>query len=131
MMQSLCRGSILIRRRDRIVRHELVKELLEPAIVDRLYKLAESAPELVDVLWGLGEIVGVIDLPVGQLADLVDGELPAAIVLLDQAFNFDEVILIEGIEGVRNVVPHVRLEVSAAICQGDREIGIAALLVLD
>ena len=61
----------------------------------------------------------------------MDGELEAVLVLVDQAFDLDEVILLEAVDGVLDVVPHLGFDVAAAIAEGQSQIGLAALLGFD
>ncbi len=88
-------------------------------------------PELVDVLGGLGKIVGEVDLGFTQLAQLVDGELKAVLVLVDETFDLEEVILLEGVENFFDVVPHFGFELAAAVAEREREVRLAGLLGLD
>ena len=53
--------------------------------------------------------------------------LKAVFVFVDQALDFEEVILLEGIENFLDVVPHLGFDLSAAVAQGEREIGLARL----
>ncbi len=58
----------------------------------------------------------------------MDGELEAVLVLVEQAFDLEEVILLEGVEGLLDVVPHLGFDLATAIAEGQREIGFAGLL---
>ena len=131
MMQRLGRGRILVRRGDGFVGHEVLEQPLQPGVFEGPDELAQRAPQLIDVLRGLGEIVGVIDFGVSQFAHLVEGELPAAVVLLHHAFDLDEVVLLKRVHRVGHVVPHVGLQLAGAVGQRDRQVGVAVLLGLD
>ena len=53
-----------------------------------------------------------------QPAQLVNGDLEAIFVLVDEAFNFDEVVLLEAVNRVFDVVPHLGFDLAGAIAQG-------------
>ena len=58
-------------------------------------------------------------------------ELKAVLVLVDQAFDLEEVILLEGVEDLFNVVPHLGFDLAAAIAESERQIRLAGLLGFD
>ena len=91
----------------------------------------QGLPELADVFGGLGEVVGEVDFGFSQAAQFVDGELEAVLVLVDQALDLDEVVLIEGVDGILDVVPHLGFDVAAAIAEGQSQVGFTGLLGLD
>ena len=82
-------------------------------------------------LRGLGQVVGEIDFRFPHAPQLVDGELKAVLVLIDQALDFDEVVLLKGVDGIFDVVPHLGFEMAAAVAQGEGQIRLAALLGFD
>jgi len=94
-------------------------------------KFSESAPEFIDILWRLGKIVGEFNVCLVHLADLVNRELPALVVLVDQPFDFYDVVLFKGIKALLDVVPHFCLDGPGAIHQRQIQIRLAALLGLD
>jgi len=57
-------------------------------ILERCDEVCQSLPKFIDVASGLGKIVGEFDFGFAQLAQLVDGELEAVLVFVDQAFDF-------------------------------------------
>ena len=61
----------------------------------------------------------------------MDGELEAVLVLVDQALDLDEVVLLEGVDGVLDVVPHLGFDVAAAIAQGEGQVRLTAFLGFD
>src|SRR5271165_6769868 len=91
----------------------------------------ESPPEFVNVLGGLGKVVGEVDFGFAQLAQLVDGELEAVFVFVDEALDLEEVILLEGVEDFFDVVPHFGFELAAAIAESEGQVRLASLLGLD
>ena len=48
----------------------------------------------------------------------MNGKLEAILVLINKTLNLDEIFLIEGVNGVSDVVPHFGFEVTAAIAEG-------------
>ena len=91
----------------------------------------QSLPEFVDVFRGLGKVIGEVDFRFAQLAQLVDGELEAVLVLVDEAFDLEEVVLLEGLEDFLDVVPHFGFELAAAVAESECEVGLPGLLGLD
>jgi hypothetical protein len=61
----------------------------------------------------------------------MDRELEAVLILVDQAFNFDEVVLLEGIERIFDVVPHFGFDVATAVAKRQRQIWFPGLLGFD
>ena len=61
----------------------------------------------------------------------MDGKLKAVLVLVDQAFDFEEVVLLEGIEHFFHVVPHLGFELAAAVAEGQGEIRLAGFFRFD
>src|SRR4029077_5995899 len=58
-------------------------------------EVSQRAPELVNVLGGLGQVIGKIYFCVLHATQFVDGELEAIFVLVDEAFDLEKVILLE------------------------------------
>ena len=100
-------------------------------ILECRHEVGQRLPEFVDILRGLGKVVGEIDFGVAQLAQLVDRELEAVLVFVDQAFDLEEVVLLEGIEDFLDVVPHFGFELAAAIAESECEVRLAGFLGLD
>jgi hypothetical protein len=116
------RSRRLVRSRQLGIRHECQQQRLQVTVLHRGDKLAQRSPQLGDVLLRRRQEVGEIDLALFHLADLVDGELDAIVVAVDQAFDFDEVVLIERLDHVRDVVPHLGVELAGSV--GKRELQI-------
>jgi hypothetical protein len=91
----------------------------------------EGSPEFIDVLGGFRKVVVKFDFGFAKLTELVDGELEALLVLVDEAFDFDEVILLEGFQNFFDVVPHLGLELSAAVAESESDIWLPGLFGLD
>ena len=131
VMQGFGRGSIAIGGSDFRIGHESLDERLEMGILERGDKVRKNLPELVDVFGGLGKVVGEVDFGFAQFAQLVDRELKAVLVLVDEAFDLEEVILLESFENFLDVVPHFGFELAAAVAEGEREVRLAGLLGFD
>src|SRR5215470_1786988 len=91
MMQSFRSRGVAIRGCDFRIGHESLHESLEVWIAKRSDEAGKSSPELVDILRGLGKIVGEVDFGFAQLAQLVDRELVAVLILVDQALDLEEI----------------------------------------
>ena len=94
-------------------------------------KVRQRLPEFVHVFRGLGKVVGKIDFGVAEFSQLVNRELEALLVFINQALDLEEVILLEGLQHVLHVVPHLGFELPAAIAKCQRQIRFASLLGLD
>ena len=92
---------------------------------------AQFEPHLFGIARGGGEKVAEFHLAVFHRADLVDGELGPVVVDLEQAFDLDEIVTIEGIHDFGDVVPHFGVELAGAIRQQEGEIGLAGALLPD
>ncbi len=58
-------------------------------------------------------------------------ELETLLVFVDEAFDFEEVVLLEGLEDFFDVVPHFGFELAAAVAESEGEVGLSGLLRLD
>ena len=94
-------------------------------------KVASVCHKLVDILGGLGKIIGEVDFGLAQAAQLVNRDLEAILVFVEQAFDLEEVILLEGVDGVLDVVPHLGFDLAAAVAESQREVGFAGFLGLN
>ena len=61
----------------------------------------------------------------------MDGELEAVLVLVEQAFDLEKVVLFEGVDGILDVVPHLGFDLAAAVAQSERQVRLAGFLGLD
>src|SRR5438067_2084574 len=100
-------------------------------ILKRADKLAESQPQFIDVLGGLGKIIGEIHLGIAQTAQLVDRKLEAVLILIEQSLDFEKVFLLEGAQRVLDVVPHFSFDLPATVAKRKRQVRLARLLRLD
>ncbi len=60
----------------------------------------------------------------------MNGELKAILVLVDQPFDLEEVVLLEDADEILDVVPHLGFDLSAAIAQNQRQVRLSILLRL-
>ena len=61
----------------------------------------------------------------------MDRELETILVLVDEAFDLKEVVLLEGVEDFFDVVPHLGFDLAAAITERKRQVRLAGFLGLD
>ena len=61
----------------------------------------------------------------------MNGDLEAVLIFVEQAFDFYEIVLLEGVDCVLDVVPHLGVELAGAITQNKRQIRLSGLLRLD
>ena len=85
----------------------------------------QCPPQFADVFGGLGQIVRKLDFRVAQLAQLVDGQLEAVLILVDQAFDLYEIFLLKSVERIIHVVPHLCFQMAAAVPQRERQVRLA------
>ncbi len=94
-------------------------------------EVGEGPPELINIFCSLGKIVGEFDFRFAQLAHLVDGELEAVFILVDQALDLEEIVLLEGIEHFFHVIPHLGFELSAAITKSKSKVRLTGFFRFD
>src|SRR5258708_6839333 len=97
-MQRLGGRSVAVGGGDLRVRHEGLDKRLQMRIAEGGDKAGESLPEFVYILRGLGQVVGEVDFGFTELAQLVDRELETVLILVDEALDLQEVILLEGVK---------------------------------
>src|SRR5208337_2565412 len=117
VMQGFRRGSTAIRGGDLRISHKGLEQRLEVSVLKRGDEIPQSLPEFVNVFGGLGKVVGEFNLRFTQLAQLVNGQLKAIFIPVDQSFNLEEVVLLEGAEYVLHVVPHLGVELPATVAE--------------
>jgi hypothetical protein len=61
----------------------------------------------------------------------VDRKLETILVFIDQAFDLEKIVLLEGVEDLFHVVPHLGFEMAAAVAEGKCEVWLTALLRFD
>src|SRR5271157_1237711 len=98
VMERLGGRSIAVCGGDFRIGHEGLHQRFEMRILDGGDEVAQGLPQLVNVFGGLGQVVGKVNLGFAQFAQLVDGELEAVLVLVDQALDLEEIILFESLE---------------------------------
>src|SRR5215468_7393720 len=128
MMQCLCGGGIAVSLCDVRIGHEGLEQPSQMRILQRGYEVAQAFPKFINVLSCFWEVVSEFDFCIGQSAQLMNGELKTILVLVQQALNFEKVILLKGVESTLHVVPHFGFKLTAAIAQDEREIRLARLL---
>jgi hypothetical protein len=61
----------------------------------------------------------------------VNGELRPVVEYLRKAFDLDEVVAVERVHHFGHVVPHLGVKFAGAVAEGQREIKLAGLLLVD
>ena len=89
----------------------------------------ELAEHFVAVALGGRQIIGQIDFRFRHRLDLVQRELRPILEDLQQAFDAHEIVALEGVEGFRRVVPHLGVQLAAAVGERQGKIGIARFLL--
>ena len=113
------------------VSHEGFHQRFEMGIAKGSDESRQGLPQLADILGGLGQVIGEVDLGVAQAAQLVNRDLEAVLVFVEQAFDLEEVVLLEGVDRVLDVIPHLGFDLAGAITQDQRQIRLSGLLRLD
>src|SRR5208337_5214357 len=83
MMKRLGRGGIAVALGDFRVRHEQFHQRLQVRILEGGDKLGQRSPKFADVLGGLGQVVGKVDLSFFHAPQLMNRELETIFVLVD------------------------------------------------
>ena len=131
VVHRLGRGRVAIVAGNLRIGHEQLQQTAQVGLPNGGDELAERLPEFIDILRCFGKVIGEVDLGGVHLADLVNRELPALVVLVDQSLDLDDVVLLEVIGALLDVVPHLGLDGSGAVHQGEVQIRLAALFRLD
>ena len=89
-------------------------------IADRGYRGVELAPHLFDIPTRMGEVFPQVDLRFISPPQPVDRDLRPLAVELHQPLHLDEVVAIEGLDDLRDAVPHLGFEMAAAVSENER-----------
>ena len=60
----------------------------------------------------------------------MDGDLKTVLISVQKPLHLQEIVLLEGVEGVLNVVPHLGFDLAGTVAQSERQIRLARLLGL-
>src|SRR5215470_490379 len=93
-------------------------------------EVCEGLPKFADVLVCFWKVIREIDFCIGQQTQLVNGDLVAILVLIQESLNLDEIILVEDVDCVFDVVPHLGFDVPTVIAQRERKIRLPGFLRL-
>src|SRR6266496_1785864 len=99
-------------------------------ISERLHEFHQRSPQLINVLGGFRKVIGKIDFGVRHSSELVDRQLKTVLILVEQPFDLQKVFLLEGVDGVFHVVPHLGFDLSATVGESQREIRLTGLFWL-
>src|SRR5215467_2618000 len=61
----------------------------------------------------------------------MDRDLKTVLVLVEQAFDLDEIVLLENADGFLDVVPHLGFYLAGAVSEYQSEVWVAGFLGLD
>ncbi len=100
--------------------HEGFDERFQVGILETGHKAGESLPEFANVFGGFREVIREIDFRVVKLAEFVDRDLKPVLVLVQQTFDLEKVVLVESIDRILDVVPHLGFNLTGAIAQSER-----------
>ena len=78
-----------------------------------------------------GKEIPEIDLVVFHPAQFVDGELRPVVVKLHQPFDLDEIVAVERLDDLRDVVPHLGVDLARAVGKDQREIRLSRAFLPD
>src|SRR6266850_1428513 len=112
------------------VGQEQFDQRLQVSILEGSDEVQQSLPEFVDVLGSLGQVIRKIYFRILHAAKFVDGELESILVLVDQAFDLEEVVLLEDVDELLDVVPHLRFDLAGTVTEGKRQIRLTCFLGL-
>src|ERR1051326_788018 len=107
MMKGLRSRGVAVSLGNFRIRHESLDQRFQVMIIEAFYKSAQRLPELSNVFCRLRKEVGEFNLRIAQPTQLVNRKLKAVLVLVDEALDLDVVVLIEGVERIVDVVPHL------------------------
>jgi hypothetical protein len=131
VVESFCGGSISISCRDYRIGHEGLNQSLQILVLKSGDEVGESSPQLINVFRRFWKIVSKLDFRITQFSKLMNRELETLFVLIDEAFDFQEIILLKRLEDFLYVVPHFGFNLTAAIAECEREVRLPSLLGLD
>src|SRR5580698_1266919 len=127
-MQSLGGGGVAVGLGNLRVSHESLDQSFEMGIAKGSNESRQGLPQLADILGRFGQVIGEIDLGVAQATQFVNRDLEAVLVFVEQAFDLEEVVLLEGVDRVLDVIPHLGFDLTGSITQDERQIGLSSLL---
>src|SRR5262249_28730620 len=127
MVQRFRSRGVLVRLLDLRVVDEGAQQRLQVWVAHAGNKFAERAPQRGDVFGGTGKIIVKLNFGFLQGADFVQRNLETPVEFVHQPTDLDEVVLLETVDVVRHVVPHLRFHVASAVSQSQRQVQVAAL----
>src|SRR4029077_6552975 len=122
VVQGLGGWSHAIRLGNFGIGHEGLNQRLEVNILKAGDIAGQRLPQLADVFRSLGQVIGEIDFRIPETTELMDSDLKSILVFVEQALDLDEVILLESVQGILHVVPHLGFDVAGAITERQRQV---------
>src|SRR6202142_172294 len=131
MVQSLGGGSIAVGFGNVGVSHEGFDQRPEMGVLKRSDEGCQGLPEFADVFGGFWQVVREVNLRLSQTAKFVNGDLEPVLIFVEQALDLEEIVLLEGVDGVLDVIPHLGFNLAGTITEGQRKVGFSGLLRFD
>ena len=101
----------------------------------RVLEPGDNGPQLgkhfVSVAFRGGKIVPQVDFRIVLPHHLVNGELRPVLENLEQAFDLDEIVAVEGVHDLGDVVPHLRVKIAGAVAEQEGKIRLSRFLLTD
>src|SRR5579864_403731 len=90
-------------------------------------KLAHGEPQLIDILGCLRKVIREIYFRIAQFSQFVDRELKPVLVSVQKALDLEIVFLIESVERILDVVPHLGFDLPTPVTERKGQVRLAGL----
>src|SRR3989442_15776805 len=120
MMEDLCSWSLLEFCDKTLVHENVHQELAEMRIPNLIHEVQKFLKHFFYIFSSPGEIVGKINFFISTLSQLVDCQLRFVSKDLDDSFDLNEIISINGGLGLLNVLPHLGVQIATVVTQDER-----------
>src|SRR5205814_5328137 len=131
MMNVLSRGSYFVQGREPLIFEHTLEQCPEMRISEIRDDASQFSKHLVWIAIGAGKVIGEIDFVLLQAAQTVNSKLMPILMNLQNAFNLDEVVPIEGVHHLSDVVPHLRLDLPRSVGEMKRQKWLTSSLLAD
>src|SRR5208283_3868823 len=122
MMKSLGRGGVAVAFGNFRIRHEEFDQRLQVRILEAGDKFRQLPPQFPDILGGFRKVIGEVDLRLFHAPQLVNRELKTILVFVDKPLDLEKVVLLEDVDEFVDVIPHLGLDLTAAIGEDQRQV---------
>src|SRR6266581_1777579 len=131
MVQGLGGGSVSIPGGDFIIGDEGFEQRLQMRILKSAHKPYQGAPEFVHILGAFRKVIDIVNLRSVHALHFVNSELETVVVLVKNTFDPDEIVLLKGVDGFGDVVPHLGFDLPTTIAERERKVRLAIFLGFD